>query len=176
MNSKRKEKEFLKAYEEYSEALFRHSYFRVYNRDRAKEVVQETFMKAWDYVREGNEVENMRAFLYQVATNIIIDEARKKKKRVEVSLENLQEGYGFDPGEDTRERMIDKLEGKLIMGFLNDLDEKYREAVYMRYIDNLQPREIALITGESENVVSVRIHRGLKRLRRIIDASQGSKE
>jgi len=129
-------------------------------------------MKAWDYVRVGNKVENMRAFLYQVATNIIIDEVRKKKNRVEVSLESLQEGYGFDPGDDSRERMIDRLEGKLIMGFLNDLDEKYREAVYMRYIDNLQPREIAQITGESENVVSVRIHRGIKRLRHIIEKAQ----
>ena len=169
MNSKRTEKEFLKAYEEYSDALFRHCYFRVYNRDRAKEIVQETYMKAWDYAREGNEIDNMRAFLYQVATNIIIDEARKKKKRAELSLEVLQEEYGFDPGEDRRNEMVDRLEGKMLMVFLKDLDEKYREAVYMRYIDNLHPREIAEITGESENVISVRIHRGLRKLRRLIE-------
>ena len=39
----------------------------------------------------------------------------------------------------------------------------------MRYIDDLSPQEIAEVVGESENLVSVRIHRGLVRLRELVN-------
>lgn len=176
MSKEKVEKEFLAAYEEHADALFRHCYYRVYSRDLAKELVQETYMKAWDYVREGNEVDNMRAFLYRVATNLVIDRSRKTKDITELSLEQLQEDQGFDPGEDTREQKADQFEGKMLMAFLQELDETYREAVYMRYIDDLHPREIAEITGESENVISVRIHRGLKKLRALVEEKRNENE
>jgi DNA-directed RNA polymerase specialized sigma24 family protein len=39
----------------------------------------------------------------------------------------------------------------------------------MRYVDGLSPQEIAGLIGESENVVSVRVHRGLKKLRALLE-------
>ena len=39
----------------------------------------------------------------------------------------------------------------------------------MRFIDELSPKEIAAILGVSENVVSVRIHRGIKKLRQLVE-------
>jgi RNA polymerase sigma-70 factor (ECF subfamily) len=51
---------------------------------------------------------------------------------------------------------------------LDQIDEEYRDVVYMRYIEGLQPREIAEVLNESVNVISVRIHRGLKKLKLIM--------
>jgi RNA polymerase sigma factor (sigma-70 family) len=51
---------------------------------------------------------------------------------------------------------------------LTRLDTKYREAIIMRYVDDLTPEEIARITSETPDVISVRIHRGLKQLRNIL--------
>jgi|SRR3989344_1335101 len=167
MSSKRIEKEFTSAFERYSDALYRHCYFRTYSRERARDVVQETFLKTWDYVRAGNSIDNLRAFLYQVATNIIIDESRKLKNVREVSLETLQE-KGFDLEDHKAGKIEDTIEAQMLLPVLDELDEKYREAVMFRYIDNLMPREIAEITGENENVISVRIHRGLKQLRKLL--------
>ena len=73
------DKEFLAAYDEYSDALFRHCMIRVRDRDVAKDIVQETFSRTWLYLSEGKKVEYIRAFLYRVANNLIVDGARKKK-------------------------------------------------------------------------------------------------
>ena len=156
--------EFIKAYENYSDAIFRYCYFRVYDRERAKDLAQETFMKTWDYIARGNDIENIRAFLYRVARNMVIDYTRKKK---EDSLEALQE-LGFNPGLDERANKEIEFDFQIAVEALKSLDEKYREAVTMRYIEGYSPREIARILEETENVVSVRIHRGLQQLRKLI--------
>ena len=71
---------FTKAYDELSDAIFRHCWFRIGDRERAKDLMQETFTKSWQYISRGEKVDNLKAFLYRVANNLIIDEYRKKKE------------------------------------------------------------------------------------------------
>ena len=75
----KKEKEFLQAFEKYADDIYRHCYFRVYDKELAEDLVQETFIKTWKYIISGEEIKNIRAFLYKVAVNLIIDNSRKKK-------------------------------------------------------------------------------------------------
>ena len=154
--------QFLRAYDEFADAIFRHCYLRVSNRERAKELVQETFMRAWQYFAAEKEIEYAKALLYRVANNLIIDEYRKKK---EASLDALQE-EGFEPGYHPEQKMQDIFEGKKVKDALRKIESPYREAVIMRYVDDLTPKEIAEITGESQNIISVRINRGLEKLRK----------
>lgn len=158
------EQEFMKAYDSYADALFRHCYFRLYDRERAKDLVQDAFMKAWEYIAKGREVENIRAFLYRILHNLIVDEFRKKKT---VSLDELYE-KGIDIP--TREKLDqnDMAEIKNIISIFRKLKPNYGDAVAMRYIDDLTPKEIATITGESENNVSVRINRATAQLRALM--------
>lgn len=160
------EQQFLHAYEVYGDAIFRHCYFRVFRRNRAQELAQETFTRTWEYLASGKNIDNIRAFLYRVANNLVIDEARRRK---EASLDAMQE-TGFDPRSGGGvERLSDRTDGAFAREKLYRIDPKYRDVIIMRYIDDLQPKEIAKITGESENVVSVRIHRGIKQLREILN-------
>ncbi len=150
------------AYEQYADAIFRHCYFRVFSRERGKELMQETFLRTWQYLSEGKTVDNMRAFLYRIANNLIIDESRKKR---ESSLEALQEA-GFDPpGEDGNTKASKLLEEQRILETLSKLDHPYREVFVMRHIDGLKPAEIAGMLGESANTISVRLHRATEQLR-----------
>ena len=160
--------QFVKAYDELSDAIFRHCYFRIGDRERAKDLMQDTFTKSWQYIVGGASVNNMKAFLYRVANNLIIDEYRKKK---ELSLDNLQE-QGFDPGFDDRSKNENRIDAQFVISTINQLDEKYREVVLMRYVDELSPKEIAGIIGESENNVSVRIHRGINQLKGILEDNE----
>lgn len=156
---------FLKAYDEFSDAIFRHCYFRLSSRERAKDLTQETFVRTWKYVSSGNGIENMRAFLYRVANNLIIDEYRKKK---ESSLDALKE-EGSEVSVEDSGRIRDRIDGKITLTMLSRIDEKYRNALIMRYIDDLSPEEIAAVTHETANTVSVHIHRGLKQIRKILE-------
>lgn len=160
------QKDFEKTYNDLSEPIFRHCYFRLRSRERAKEITQDAFMKTWDYLREGNVIENVRAFIYKVANNLIINEATRRKKNQ--SLEELYNESGFDPGtEDDVEKMQNRLDGEIMLQHLKNIEPNYSEAILMKYVDGLTIREIADILGEKENNVSVRIHRGLEKLRKI---------
>jgi len=159
------EQQFTKAYEELSDAIFRHCYFRIGDREKAKDLMQSTFIKSWQSISQGTKVNNLRPFLYKVANNLIIDEYRKKK---ELSLDGLM-AEGFEPGFDEIKNTEQGIDAKLVIGVINQLDEKYREVVLMRYVDELSPKEIAEITGDSDNNISVRIHRGIKQLKEILE-------
>ncbi len=152
------------AYDQYADAIFRHCYFRLFHRERAKELMQETFLKVWEYMQTGREIENLRAFLYRVANNLIIDETRK---RHEQSLEALQEA-GFDPTGSTGEEVTRGPDDKRVLEILGKLDKESRELVVMRYIDDLKPREIADILGIAPNTASVRIHRAMAELKELL--------
>src|SRR3989344_4903710 len=87
------EQVFLAAYDEYSDSLFRHVMLRVRDREAAKDIVQEAFSRTWVYLSDGKEIEYMRAFLYRVSNNLIVDASRKKKSS---SLDSMMEQDGFE--------------------------------------------------------------------------------
>lgn len=169
------EERFLKAFEEYSDALFRHAFLRISDRERAVDVVHDTFTKVWTYVRNGHEIDQFRPFLYKVLNNLIIDEYRKAK---EASLDALMEIDGIDEGtfdelsENTVESLAATLDGKKAFEMLAEMPDTYKEVIILKFVDGLGPKEIAALLEESENVVSVRIHRGLKVLRQMIEQKE----
>ncbi len=154
------EQDFIKHYNQHSDAIFRHCYFRVYDRETALDLVQETFTKTWAYLAEGNNIKNIRAFLYRTATNLIIDRSRKAPVD---SLQQLQD-QGFEPPTDSKTKIEASIDLAILLKVIGRLDVIYQEVIRLRYIDGLKPREIAEIMGESANVISVRLHRGLAQL------------
>ena len=169
------EERFLKAFEEFSDALFRHAFLRISDRERAIDIVHDTYTKVWSYVRNGHEVESFRPFLYKVLNNLIIDEYRKNK---EASLDAMFEIDGVDEGsfEDLTSNNVESLaailDGKQVFALLEELPDTYREVIILRFVDELGPKEISELIEESENVVSVRLHRGLRLLRERIEARE----
>lgn len=169
------EERFLKAFEEYSDALFRHAFLRVSDRERAIDIVHDTFTKVWAYVRNGHEVDQFRPFLYKVLNNLIVDEYRKRK---EASLDAIMEVDGVDEGtfdelsENTVESLAATLDGKKAFDLLEEIPDTYREVIVLRFVDELGPKEISELIEETENVVSVRLHRGLKLLRECVEKKE----
>ncbi len=153
--------DFLRAYDAYADAIFRHCYFRLYDRERARELMQETFARTWRYVANGGMVSHLRAFLYRTARNLVIDEQRRRRP---VSLDELQE-RGIDPSPVPAETLEITAEAHRVLEAIQQLPDEYRSVIMMRHVDGLAPREIAKITGESANVISVRLHRARRYLR-----------
>jgi RNA polymerase sigma-70 factor (ECF subfamily) len=165
---------FEEAYTHLSDELFRHASMRLSDRDRALELTQECFLKTWEYVQKGNKIDEFRPFLYRTLRNLIIDEYRRKKSR---SLESMLVGTEETDVEvlmpadesNTLEAAVDRFEGTRALKALQTLPDIYREVLILRYVESLSPKEIAEYIGESENAVSVRIHRGLKKLKSVLE-------
>lgn len=169
------EQMFLDAFKAEQDALFRHATFRISDRDKALDLTQDTFMKVWDFIRGGGEVRDMRRFLFRVLNNLIIDEYRRSKsesldKRLE---DNPQFEAAFAEGSlfEFEEEFDDAELSQKVRIAIQELPEEYRTAVTMRYIDGFSPKEISRMVGLTENAVSVRIHRGIGRLKVMLGAT-----
>jgi RNA polymerase sigma-70 factor (ECF subfamily) len=157
----------LEAYDAFSDAIFRHCLFRVRDRDLALELMQETFLRALQSTRKGSNITSMKAFLYRIAHNLIIDHYRRDHG--DVSLDELQEAIDFD-AEDVSQNPLRDVAATEVLEKLQEMQEPYRSAVVMRFVDGLEPRDIAELLGVTANVVSVRIRRGLDRLSTLLRA------
>ncbi len=163
MYTQKIEKQFLAAYDQYADALYRYCYFRIgNNKPIAEDLVQETFTNCWHYLTKGNSIKNIRAFLYQTARNAIIDRSRKKQTS-DSSLETLQE-LGFDPVDHNAESIETTVECQRLMETMEQLDETDKDLLVLRFIEGYGPKDIAEMLHETQNTISVRINRAKKRL------------
>jgi RNA polymerase sigma-70 factor, ECF subfamily len=160
------EEKFLNIYEKHADAIYRHCYFRVSNKELAENLTQETFMRAWTYLGEGKEIQNMKALLYKMAGNLVIDHYRKKK---ESSLENMTEA-GFQVSDLSEGQMENAVDLKDLIEKMDRLEDGDRNLLIMRFIDDMRPREIAKILDLKVNIISVRLHRAVGKLKKYYEA------
>ncbi len=149
------------AHHDHEKGLNLHAFFKINDRAISEDLVQETFMKTWKYLVKGGKVDVMKAFLYHVLNNLIVDEYRKRKT---TSLDVLLE-KGFEPKSRDSERIFNVLDGKSAMLLIQRLPKTYQKVMRMRYVQDLSLEEISLITGQSKNTIAVQLHRGLEKLK-----------
>jgi RNA polymerase sigma-70 factor (ECF subfamily) len=155
------QKEYLRAYEENVSRIFRHVISRVSNRAVAEDLTSETFSRAWRYLYRGNTIENMKAFCFKVANNLVID--HYQEKRAFVPLEEADEFLASSRRADNPEL---RAELSLLWSSLADLPSDYGAILAYRYIDDMGITEIASITGKSHTHIYVLIHRAKNALRK----------
>jgi RNA polymerase sigma-70 factor (ECF subfamily) len=109
----------------------------------------------------GGKIDLMKAFLYHVLNNLIVDQYRKHKT---VSLDVLLE-KGFEPRTPDSGRLSNTLDGKAAIVLIQQLPELYRKIMHMRYVQDLSIAEMAILTGQAKNTVAVQAHRGLEKLK-----------
>lgn len=152
------------AHTDFEKSLNSYASFKVSNKDTGTDMVQDTFLKTWSYLVKGGKIEIMKAFLYKILNNLIVDHYRKKKT---VSLDAMMQ-KGFEPvAKDTGNfsNSLSNLNDKSVLILIEQLPVSYRKIIHMRYIQELSLKEISMITGQSRNAASVQIHRGLKKLK-----------
>ncbi len=155
--------QFIAVYEKSASGLFWHCRQHVSDPEVARELVQDAFVRTWEYLQQGKQVDSMKTFLYKVLNNLIVDYARKCKRQHEVSLDALQE-MGFDPGRDDTDELRRNVDMWKTM--LHLTDSKEYDLLTMRYVEGLRTTDIAKATGIAPNTVSVKIHRIVRELMR----------
>ena len=158
--------DFLRTYDTYANDIYRFCTVKVTNRELAQDLTQEVFMRYWQTIREGEKMKNERAYLYTLARNLIIDWYRKKKEN---SLDVLTE-QGIDFGNDDHKKIEQSAQMNEVLRVISQLDPDSREALLLRFVEGFTPKEIAAMSGESANAVSVRINRAIKKVQGLIHA------
>lgn len=133
------------------------------DRDRAEDLLQETFLKALLSLPEGHG--NLWAWLYLVARNLWFS-ARRRERR-ETSLEDAPELVSSARA--LAEGLIEDERRRALYAALARLEPRRREILQMQYFGGLSPREIAAILRLTPENVRLLAHRGRKELRRILE-------
>ncbi len=139
----------------YHPEIFRFVAARVRDKELAIDITSDVFIKTFDFL-EKNTIEFIRAFLYRVARNLVIDYSRKKKS---VSLDAMVDDHNFEARETTE--MIDVTHKKMLHDVMSKLSDKYQDILVKRYINELTLEEIADIYSISLNNAAVLCHRAL---------------
>ncbi len=162
-------KRFTDIYNRESDSLFRFCLLRVSEREKALDLTQETFSRLWSSIASGKKVNHPKALLYRVARNLIIDWYRRIKPVSLESLSGADEDMEFDPPDQRATIEIEVgAESKRVLSMLGKIESQYQEVIYLRYVEDLSPKDIAEILKINTNTVSVRITRGMEALRKVI--------
>jgi RNA polymerase sigma-70 factor (ECF subfamily) len=154
-------KELTLAHHDFEKGLNARAFFKTHNHATGEDLVQDTYIKTWSYLVRGGKIDIMKAFLYHVLNNLIVDQYRKHKT---ISLDSLAE-KGFEPSVLEPKRIFDVLDGKAALLLIARLPLPYQKIMRMKYVQDLSLKEMSLITGQSKNAIAVKIHRGLEKLK-----------
>ncbi len=154
---------FGKIYDKYLDRIYRFIFFRVSSKEQAEDLSSQVFLKALEYLDEKRKINNLQAFLYQIARNLIIDFYRDKKEVVSLDGEEAKELQ--DNHLDISEEINTRLEIEKTKKALREIRDEYKEVIILYYLEELSIREIAQILEKNKGNVRILIHRALKALR-----------
>lgn len=145
-------------YDLFADRIRRFLAFKLPRNEDADELASEAFLRGWEYMSSGA-VNNLNAFFFRIARNLVADFYRKYKV-----TEELGPLHDRDTGQSVSEDVATKLESDDLLDSLSGLKEEYREVLVMRYLSEMEVGEIASALGKTSNGVRVLLHRAKKAL------------
>ncbi|MFC4452937.1 RNA polymerase sigma factor [Deinococcus sonorensis] len=136
------------------------------NADDAMDLTQEVFYRAWRGIHTFRAGERLLPWLYQIARNTQIERHRRKQLQ-RFSIEEAHEDLGFEvqsarPGPVQAAESVDAQER--VQAALLQLAPEYREAVVLRFVEDLPYEDIARIQGVALGTAKSRVFRAKEQL------------
>ena len=150
---------------EHESALLRYAQRLLQDEARAKEVVQESFLRLWKADKakiDGHE----REWLFTVCRNRALDVRRREERMRPMDIEESERAPSPAPGPSELTERKESL-GRAARA-IEALPPKEREVIRLKFHDGLSYKEISRVTGHSISNVGVLIHTGMKTLRRVL--------
>ncbi|MEK7612172.1 MAG: RNA polymerase sigma factor [Patescibacteria group bacterium] len=152
-------------YDRHAQDIFRYAYFRVRNVEEAEDIMQTVFMKAFEALpRFQDQGKSPLAFLFTIARNTVINQWRKKK---EVPVHDLFEVQPQLAGvvDNVVSAAITKEMMQSALATAEMLTPDQREVIMLKFMHELDNKEIAVVLEKSEEAVRQLQSRGLRTMR-----------
>lgn len=155
--------------------VFNIAYRSLSNREDAYEISQEVFIKAFKNINKFDGKSSFKTWIYRIAVNTCIDEARKRKNKDTISLDKEISGEDdnyliqVESNEDSpEEEYIKKDTSRLVQDSIDKLSLEHKTIIILRDLQGLSYDEIASSIGISLGTVKSRLTRARKNLKEIL--------
>lgn len=146
--------------------LFRLALRVTLNRAEAEDIVQDVLMRIWDKREELREVESLEAYSLTVCRNLSIDRSQRREN-FNTDLDSAPPTEDNAPQPDQMMMRNERLDN--IKRLFDRLPQPQREAMQLRDIEGKPYKEIASITGQTEEQVKVNIFRARQYIKKQIE-------
>lgn len=151
-------------YEHHSPEIFRYAYRMLDDKDLAEDCVADTFLRLLIAIRGGILPENIRAYLYRIAHNWVVDQYRRRQ-----SLETpLEENLHTDPDGNLSNLVAQNLDRQRMRSALLQLPVEQRQVIELRFVENWSHNEVAVAVGKTVEATRALQHRAVEALRQIL--------
>ena len=162
---------FEQLYRKYVAQIYSLALYETRDPHAAEDITEVVFLKALSALprfREQGEGDGstFRSWLYTIARNVISNERRRERRHPEDPIELALHLRAPDDPAATAET---RLEAQRALEAVMELPPERRQAVVLRFVNELSAREIGEIMGKSEGAVRVLIHRALVSVRQRLE-------
>ncbi|MFN2189066.1 MAG: sigma-70 family RNA polymerase sigma factor [Candidatus Promineifilaceae bacterium] len=150
-------------YDDYHPLVYRYICRRVGDVEAAQDLAAEVFRRFLQALHKGSgPSDNLRAWLFRAAHNIVIDHYRRRNKLEHLPIDESLAGDNPDPGQRTETNLqIDR-----VRSALGQLTPDQQHVLALKFLEGLSNHEVAEITGKSVGAVKSLQHRALAALQR----------
>jgi RNA polymerase sigma-70 factor (ECF subfamily) len=166
--------EFEEIFNLYHNEILGFTITKVNDRNQALDIVQDVFLRFWEQVKKGEEIQNHRGFLYRVTRNRIIDHYRARKILVDLDEVEDTESATDETAESVLSIIDSSLSGVKVTELLETLPYSQKEILILRFVDELSVSDIAKLLETTPNTVSIRVYRALKELKQRVIEKYGN--
>lgn len=144
----------------YEDRLYKEAYLRCKYEDDVKEIVQETAYRACRSISTLKEPQYFKTWISRILINVSNDYLRKNGM---IDLEHDESAY-------IKEVVIDdKVEVKIdLYNAIDELEDKYKHAIILRYIEDLKVEEISTILDRPINTIKTHLRKAIKDMKKLL--------
>ena len=150
-------------YRQYARTVYKYLLSLTQDADLAEELTQETFYQAIRSSTRYDGSTKITTWLCGIAKNVLFTWRRKHKETA--PLEDAEQNTDL-LSESSEEAALQSLEKLGLIRRLHGLPEPYREVMYLRAFGGLSFKEIAEVSGKTENWARVTFYRGKEKLKK----------
>lgn len=164
-SEKEKHTIFAKEFMPLIDAAYNFAYRLTLDEDDAKDLVQDTYLKAFRFVDSFQKGTNAKAWLFKILKNSFINDFRKKSKQPsKVDYQEVEQTYNSEDAEvrlttDLRVEVLQDMIGDEVANALNSLDIDFRTVIILCDIEGFTYEEMAKILDIPIGTVRSRLHR-----------------
>lgn len=152
----------------YQKPIYNLMYRVTGSKELSMEMSQETLIRAYEKLERFDMAKNFFSWLYAIGTNLAKDYLRKTGRESLIFESTFDESNTVDGSSNPVARLERKLEMSHVLKAMEKLPFDYREALILRFQNELSMKEIAGALTLSVSGAKMRVHRALKELRRIL--------